>query len=73
MKGCTAVKRIDGARLLHSCLRVQQLVRRRAARGQGLVEYAAILGFAAALVVVSLLFLEPRITTSLNTVSNGFH
>jgi len=42
-------------------------------RGQGLVEYAAILGFVAACLVVAILFLEPRIASSLNNVANSFH
>ncbi len=43
------------------------------ARGQGLVEYAAILGFVAACMVVAELFLEPHIAQTLNNVANGFH
>jgi len=46
---------------------------RAVASGQGLVEYAAILGFVAACLVVAVLFLEPRIASSLNNVANGFH
>lgn len=48
-------------------------VARGAERGQGLVEYAAILGFVAACLVVAVLFLEPTIATELNTVANSFH
>ena len=43
-----------------------------AARGQGLVEYAAILGFLAACMVVAELFLEPHIASTLNDVANHF-
>ena len=43
-----------------------------AARGQGLVEYAAILGFVAACMVVAELFLEPHIASTLNDVANHF-
>jgi Flp pilus assembly pilin Flp len=43
-----------------------------AARGQGLVEYAAILGFLAACLVVAELFLEPHIASTLNDVANHF-
>jgi hypothetical protein len=42
------------------------------ARGQGLVEYAAILGFLAACLVVAELFLEPHIASTLNDVANHF-
>ena len=45
---------------------------RRAERGQGLVEYAAILGFLAAIVVVAIHFFEPAVATSLNNVTNSF-
>ena len=47
-------------------------VARTSARGQGLVEYAAILGFIAACMVVAELFLEPHIATALNAVANSF-
>jgi Flp pilus assembly pilin Flp len=47
-------------------------VARRAERGQGLVEYAAILGFLAAIVVVAIHFFEPAVATSLNNVTNSF-
>ena len=43
-----------------------------AARGQGLVEYATILGFLAACMVVAELFLEPHIASTLNDVANHF-
>jgi hypothetical protein len=43
-----------------------------AGRGQGLVEYAAILGFLAACLVVAELFLEPHIASTLNDVANHF-
>jgi Flp pilus assembly pilin Flp len=45
---------------------------RRDERGQGLVEYAAILGFLAAVVVVAVHFFEPAVATSLNNVANSF-
>ena len=44
----------------------------RAERGQGLVEYAAILGFLAAIVVVAIHYFEPAVATSLNNVTNSF-
>lgn len=56
--------------------RIQALVRAvrdGAADGQGLVEYAAILGFVAACMVVAILYLEPNIALSLNRVTNSFH
>ena len=40
--------------------------------GQGLVEYALILGFIAIVVVIALKFLQPNISTSLNQVTNRF-
>lgn len=46
---------------------------RASARGQGLVEYAAIIGFIAACMVVAELYLEPHIAQTLNNVANGFH
>lgn len=46
---------------------------RSSARGQGLVEYAAIIGFIAACMVVAELYLEPHIAQTLNNVANGFH
>jgi Flp pilus assembly pilin Flp len=42
------------------------------AAGQGLVEYALILGFVTVLVLVALRFLQPAIATSLNNVANSF-
>lgn len=56
--------------------RIQALVRAigdGSAEGQGLVEYAAIIGFVAACMVVAILYLEPNIALSLNRVTNGFH
>lgn len=55
--------------------RIQALfraVRDGTAEGQGLVEYAAILGFVAACMVVAILYLEPNIALSLNRVTNSF-
>lgn len=46
---------------------------RRGEQGQGLVEYAAIIGFVAACMVVAELFLQPHIAETLNNVANGFH
>lgn len=43
----------------------------RAARGQGMVEYALILAFIAILVIVALKFLQPSISRTLNNVSNS--
>ena len=45
---------------------------RRDEQGQGLVEYAAILGFLAAIVVVAIHFFEPAVATSINNVANSF-
>ena len=44
-----------------------------AQEGQGLVEYAAIMGFVACCMVVAEHFLQPQISTTLNNVTNGFH
>jgi pilus assembly protein Flp/PilA len=44
---------------------------RRGDAGQGMVEYALILAFIAILVIVALQFLQPAISTTLNTVSNS--
>jgi pilus assembly protein Flp/PilA len=44
---------------------------RRRESGQGMVEYALILAFIAILVIVALKFLQPAISTTLNTVSNS--
>ena len=45
---------------------------RGGARGQGLVEYAAILSFIAACMVVAELYLQPHINLTLNNVANSF-
>lgn len=45
---------------------------RKAESGQGLVEYAAILTFVAAVMVVAIVYLEPHIATALNNVANSF-
>ena len=45
---------------------------RTAARGQGMVEYAAILSFVAACMVVAELYLQPHINLTLNNVANSF-
>jgi Flp pilus assembly pilin Flp len=45
---------------------------RAAQSGQGLVEYAAMLGFVAAVMVVAILWLEPNIANTLNNVANSF-
>lgn len=42
-------------------------------QGQGLVEYAAIIGFVAACMVVAELYLQPVISDTLNNVANSFH
>jgi pilus assembly protein Flp/PilA len=44
---------------------------RKRESGQGMVEYALILAFIAILVIVALKFLQPAISTTLNTVSNS--
>jgi Flp pilus assembly pilin Flp len=56
----------------YECLRRSLLSLVAAARGQGMVEYAAILGFLAACLVVAELFLEPHIASTLNSVANSF-
>ncbi len=43
-----------------------------AERGQGLVEYAVILGFVSVVIVVALRFLQPALSRSLNNVANSF-
>ncbi len=48
---------------------IQRLRQREA--GQGMVEYALILAFIAILVIVALKFLQPAISSTLNTVSNS--
>lgn len=44
---------------------------RTAEDGQGLVEYAAILGFVAACLVVAVLYLGPTVALTLNNVTNS--
>jgi Flp pilus assembly pilin Flp len=46
-------------------------LRERAEDGQGLVEYALLLGFIAMLVVAALKYLQPAISHSLNNVANS--
>ena len=46
-------------------------LRARSEEGQGMVEYALILAFIAILVIVALKFLQPGISSTLNTVSNS--
>jgi Flp pilus assembly pilin Flp len=45
---------------------------RRSEGGQGLVEYAMILGFVSVVIVVALRFLQPALSISLNNVTNSF-
>jgi Flp pilus assembly pilin Flp len=45
---------------------------RAAEEGQGLVEYAAILGFVAATLAVAVTFLGPSVAIALNNVTNSF-
>lgn len=45
---------------------------RRAENGQGIVEYAAILTFVAAVMVVAILYLGPNIANTINNVANSF-
>ena len=45
---------------------------RTAARGQGMVEYAAIISFVAACMVVAELYLQPHLAATFNTVTNAF-
>jgi Flp pilus assembly pilin Flp len=45
---------------------------RTGARGQGMVEYAAITCFVAACMVVAEFYLNPHITSTLNNVANNF-
>ena len=61
--------------------RIEQLLRRlltllasvqKAEEGQGLVEYAAIIGFVAATLAVAVTFLGPSIAIALNNVTNSF-
>jgi pilus assembly protein Flp/PilA len=49
----------------------QWIRRLRRGEGQGLVEYALILGLIAILVIVALKFLQPQISNSLNSIANG--
>ena len=55
---------------LKAVQRLQQYIAKRLTdeKGQGLVEYALILAFIAIVVVVSLKFLQPAISTQLNNV-----
>lgn len=55
------------------CLSSLRAAARHAESGQGLVEYAAILSFVAAVMVIAIVYLEPHIATALNSVANGFH
>jgi Flp pilus assembly pilin Flp len=63
---------IDGYERLRRYLLSLLVITRTAPRGQGLVEYAAIVGFVAACVVVAELYLGPHITSTLNEVANRF-
>ena len=45
---------------------------RSAESGQGMVEYAAILTFVAAVLVVAVTYLGPNIARTLNNVTNSF-
>ncbi len=45
---------------------------RAAESGQGMVEYAAILTFVAAVLVVAVTYLGPNIARTLNNVTNSF-
>ena len=51
--------------------RLRAVLHGDAEEGQGLVEYALILAFIAIFVVVALKFLQPNISSELNTVANG--
>jgi Flp pilus assembly pilin Flp len=42
-----------------------------ALRGQGMVEYALLLALIAILVIVALQFLQPAVSSTLNTISNS--
>jgi len=57
---------------LHRYLLSLVALARTAARGQGMVEYAAILSFVAACMVVAELYLQPHIATTFNNVTNAF-
>ncbi len=60
-------------RRLAQCLAALRAAAGAAAEGQGLVEYAAILSFIAAVVVSAVVYLGPHIAMSLNNVTNSFH
>jgi Flp pilus assembly pilin Flp len=62
---------IDRERLMR---RLKALYRaaRQAESGQGMVEYAAILTFVAAVLVVAVTYLGPHIALTLNNVANSF-
>jgi pilus assembly protein Flp/PilA len=59
---------------LRTTLYLRNLLKKRHEdqEGQGLVEYALILALIAIFVVVALKFLQVPISTTLNTVANGF-
>jgi Flp pilus assembly pilin Flp len=46
-------------------------LRERADEGQGLVEYALLLGFIAVMVIMALKYLQPAISYTLNNVANS--
>ncbi|HVA89923.1 MAG TPA: hypothetical protein VNL71_08760 [Chloroflexota bacterium] len=51
--------------------RLRAILHGDAEEGQGLVEYALILAFIATFVVIALKFLQPNISSELNSVANG--
>ena len=51
--------------------RLRAILHGDAEEGQGLVEYTLILAFIAIFVVVALKFLQPNISSELNTVANS--
>ena len=57
---------------LHRYLLSLVALARTAARGQGMVEYAAIISFVAACMVVAELYLQPHIASTFNNVTNAF-
>lgn len=57
--------------LIRTNERLRAILHGEAEQGQGLVEYALILALIAIFVVVALKFLQPTISTSLNSVANG--
>ena len=59
--------------ILARVVAAEEWIKRRLRReeGQGLVEYALILGLIAILVIVALKFLQPQISNTLNNVSNA--